>query len=233
MINTYSELDPDIILINSHGVPQEGSLKIHGYKVHKKNHTNTHTDGTAIAIKYNIKHKIYDDFISDAIAAEIETSTGKIIIATLYQPPTRQYIPIPDFTRIFRRNIPVYMLADLNANHPLLGYRTTNTKGRQIEYLIQNRTIRHIGPQFPTYIARNITSTPDIILSNNQTYHNMHITQGPLTTSDHIPIIFELSVNPILIPSPLRPKFKQANWDSFKEEIKENSETPQYQKTQH
>lgn len=190
-------------------------MKIYGYTIHRKKHTNTHTDGTAIAIKYNIKHKVFDDFISDTIAVEVETNTGNILIATLYQPPARQYIPIPDFNNIFGRNIPVYMVTDLNANHYTLGYRHINTKGRQLHQLIRNGMIKHIGPHFPTYIARNVTTTPDIILTNTRTYHNIHITQGPLTTSDHIPIICTLSTHPIQIPSPRRPCFKQANWDNF------------------
>lgn len=221
LTHTYNTLNADIILINSHGVPNNQSLKIYGYTVHKKNHTNTHTDGTAIAIKHNIKYKLYDDFLSDTLAVEIEASTGNILIATLYQPPARQFIPIPDFLKIFRRNIPVYMISDLNANHPVFSYRSTNTKGRQLHQLLQDRIIRHIGPHFPTYIARNITSTPDIVLTNTRTYHNIHITQGPLTTSDHIPIVCTLSLTPTQIPCLPRPSFKRANWDNFKDEVKQ------------
>lgn len=61
------------------------------------------------------------------------------------------------------------MLADLNANHSYLGYRRTNTSGRQLTTLIANRTIRHLGPHFPTYLAHNTATTPDVILSNNKT----------------------------------------------------------------
>lgn len=157
---------------------------------------------------------------------EIETSTGIIFIATLYQPPTRSYVPIPDFLRIFRRNTPTYMITDVNANHPVLGYRNFNTKGRQINKLIQDKIINHIGPHFPTYIARKTSTTPDIILTNMHTYHNIHIEQGPLTTSDHLPIICTLSIHPILQASLPRPSFKQANWESFTEEIKQKYNDP-------
>lgn len=154
-------------------------------------------DGTAIAIKHNIPHKIYDHFISDLLAIETDTSTGKIIIATLYQPPSRDFIPTPDFIELFRRNIPVYMAADLNANHPAFGYYSTNTKGRQIYTLMQNRLMQHIGPHFPTFYTQRRGTNPDIVLTNFKTHHNINITQGPLTTSDHIPIIITLSASPI------------------------------------
>lgn len=218
--------NPDIILINSHGVPDDGTLKIPGFSVHRKNQTNTPSDGTAIAIKHSLNYKLYDDFISDTLAIEIETNTGKIMLATLYQPPTRQYIPIPDFTTIFRRNIPVYMLADLNANHPVLGYTHTNTKGRQIHRLLNNATIQHIGPHFPTFVSHTSATTPDIILTNNNTYHNTHIVQGPLTTSDHFPIIMTIATKPIPIPIPPRPSFKRADWNNFKQDLINRMQSP-------
>ncbi|KAK4325520.1 hypothetical protein Pmani_003868 [Petrolisthes manimaculis] len=120
------------------------------------------------------------------------------------------------------------MLADLNANHHFLGYRHTNTAGRQLYNLTLNRTIQHIGPHFPTYYSANSNTTPDIILTNFRTHHNTHTAPGPLTTSDHIPIIFTISASPIQIPSMPRPSFKQANWASFKTEISENINSTEF-----
>lgn len=148
------------------------------------------------------------------------------MLSTLYQPPTRNYIPIPDFTTIFRRNIPVYMLADLNANHPILGYNHTNTKGKQIQHLITQNTIQHLGPHFPTFHSHTSATTPDIILANHNIYHNINITQGPLTTSDHLPIIMTIATKPIPIPIPTRPDFKRANWDQFKQDLNDKLPNP-------
>ena len=215
LANTYRTLDLDIILINSHCLPDENNMKIFGYHLHKKNTLNSQSDGTAIAVRRNITYKLIDDFISDLLAIEITTSTGKIMIATLYQPPARNFLPIPDFTKLFRRNCPVYMLADLNANHPTLGYTHTNTKGRQINTLVQNRLIQHIGPDFPTFYTHRRGTTPDIVLTNYRTYHNTNFEPGPLTTSDHIPIIFTISTTPILIPVHPRPNYRKADWEKF------------------
>ena len=225
MIHAYKQLNADIILINSHGTPNNEPMKIHGYAVHRRNTTNSNTDGTAIAVKNTIQHRLIDDFISDTLAVQLETTTGKIILATLYQPPARNYIPTPDFIHLFRGNTPVYMIADLNANHPTLGYRHTNTKGRQLHHLIHNRTLQHIGPHFPTFISHRSATTPDIILTNYRTYHNTHIEQGPLTTSDHIPIIFTISTKPIQTPITPRPSYSQANWESFSEELTQSCST--------
>lgn len=219
LLNTYKVIDPDIILLNSHGLPDNETLRIPQYRVHRKNTSNTHTDGTAIAVKHNIPHKILDTFISDTLAVEIDTTTGKIIIATLYQPPARPYIPTPDFIQLFRRNTQVYMLADLNAKHPAFGYRRSNVAGRQLHNLILQHTLQHRGPHFPTYLAANTSTAPDIFLTNLKTYHNTHIEAGPLTTSDHLPIILTISASPIQVPAPPRPNYKQADWVKFKEEI--------------
>ena len=108
------------------------------------------------------------------------------------------------------------MIADLNANHTTLGYRQNNIKGKQINELIQRRIINHIGPNFPTFYAHNSATTPDIILTNYYTYHNTNITQGPITDSDHIPIILTISASPIQVSIPPRPHFQKANWDNFK-----------------
>ena len=203
-------------------MPDDSPIKIAGYTTHKKNTLNNRADGTAIAVRKNIEHKLLDSFVSDLLAIEVSTSTGKLIIATLYQPPARNFIPTPDFIKLFRRHTPVYMIADLNANHPLLGYQHINTKGRQIHKLIQNRTIQHTGPDFPTFYTQGRGTTPDIILTNYRTYHNTHATPGPLTTSDHIPIIFTISTSPILIPVTPRPDFRKADWDKFQNHINNN-----------
>lgn len=84
LTETYKTLNADVILINSHGVPEDIPLKIYGFTVYKRNHTNSPTDGTAIAVRHNITHRLLDDFISDTLAVEIDTATGKILIATLY-----------------------------------------------------------------------------------------------------------------------------------------------------
>lgn len=114
------------------------------------------------------------------------------------------------------------MIADLNANHPQLGYQHSNTKGRQINTMIQNRTIQHIGPEFPTFYTQGRGTTPDIILTNYRTHHNTHIRPGPITTSDHIPIIFKISSSPMLIPVSPRPNFNKADWAKFQTYVRNN-----------
>lgn len=130
LYNIYRQFNADIILVNIDGLKDSESLKIPVFTIARKSSTNCPSDGTAIAIIYNLEYKVYDDFISALLALEINTTTGKVIVATIYHPPSRPYVPTPDFIKLFRHNSPVYMVADLNANHPSLCYNHANTQGR-------------------------------------------------------------------------------------------------------
>ena len=119
--------------------------------------------------------------------------------------------------RLFTLNHPVYLLGDLNAKHPCIGTRNTNITGTGINMLINRFNIQHIGPDFPTFIKPNTATAPDIVLANNKIAHNHHITPGPITVSDHIPMILTITISPIQIPIKCRFAFQRANWERYKE----------------
>ena len=116
LVNTYKTIDPDIILINSHGMKDEEQIKIYGYTTYKINTSNELHDGSAILVKSNILHKIKDDFITDVLQITIETSIGPVNFATTYIPPRRLFFPYPDFHSLASNNQPTYILADLKQN---------------------------------------------------------------------------------------------------------------------
>lgn len=61
---------------------------------------------------------------------------------------------------------------------------------------LENGKLKHLGSDFSTYIA-STAHTTDIILSNNKIDHNHTIKGGPVTPSDHIPIIFTVTATAI------------------------------------
>ena len=214
--NTFRHIDPDVILLNSHGLKQDTPLKIPGYRIHQQNISDELHDGVAIAVKCHIRHKVEDDFLSETLAIEIDTSDGPLTIATTYLPPRRPYIPHPDFLRLFRRQTPVLLAGDLNARHTSLGHTTTNQVGRDLLDYTRHQTALHIGPNFPTFFSANSTTSPDIVLINRTNFFNHYISPGPLTTSDHIPIIIDISTSPILTPTAPRPHYRSTDWEAFK-----------------
>lgn len=52
-----------------------------------------------------------------------------------------------------------------------------------------------------------------MILSNNKIYHNINIEQGPVTQSDHLPIICTITTEAITSIAPPRYKYSHANWE--------------------
>lgn len=226
LINTYAHINPDVILINSHGLPNHQSIKIPGYTTYQANRTGELHAGVAIAVKRTLQHKIHDDFhFSDTLSIKLMTNLGAINIGTSYIPPREGCIMFPDIYKLLNTPEPMYILADLNGRHTSLGHTNTNIVGRNIMKIISTLGAQHIGPNFPTFIGHSALTTPDIILTNGKTYHNTHATQGPLTSSDHLPIIFTISTTPITIPCPQRLNKRKADWDMFQNII--NAELPE------
>ena len=81
--------------------------------------------------------------------------------------------------------------------------------------LLQRGKIKHLGPHFPTFIGHRSLTRPDIILTNTRAFHNYYIQQGPLTGSDHLPVIFTLSTSPIQVNIPPRLNTQAANWEEY------------------
>lgn len=81
--------------------------------------------------------------------------------------------------------------------------------------------ICHLGPHFPTFLARNNITCPDKIFCKNKAFLNYQKTPGPLTPSDHIPIIMKISANPIQLPTSKRLNMKKANWEKFRKTLEE------------
>ena len=222
LTQTYADINPDILLINSHGLKDEETLKIHGYTTYQKNSSNELHDGSAILIKTNIKHRVTENFLTDILFITIETNIGPVNIATTYLPPRRPYLPIPDFHQLASHTFPTYIIGDLNAKHQIFGDNYCNTVGRGLKMLIDNNKLKHLGPDFPTLITQNTNTTPDIILSNTKTYHNHIIEAGPVTISDHLPLILTITAKAIKIPSTPKFNYSKANWEKFKDSVQNN-----------
>ena len=193
LLNEYHSINPDIILINEHGLINNENIKIPGYSCYTRNNYNEIHDGIAILVKTQLKYTIKDEFIYNILEIIIETSLGKVSIATTYLPPRRNFLPFPDIHRLASNNHPTYIIGDFNAHSRLLGGTKENVVGRSLNRFLSTGKLIHLGPTFNTFHNVQGSSTPDIVLANNKTYHNINITQGPLTSSDHTPIILTVT----------------------------------------
>ena len=219
LYNIYRHINADIILLNHTGTTNNENIHIQHYTTYTKNPTNSQFRGTAIAIKNTIQHKLIDDFSTDLIAIQINTRQGPIKIATDYIGPNAAYLNYIDYNTLIRTQTPVYIMGDLNARHRTLGNSNCNNIGKSLHTLITEKKLKHIGPFFPTFINTRASTTPDIVLGNNKIFHNIHLTPGPNTPSDHIPIIAKISANPIQIPIRPRLQYSNANWNQYKTDL--------------
>ena len=217
LTNIYNDIDPDIILLNETSVLQNERLTIFNYNIYRTNHSDERHSGAAIAIRRNLTAKVDDDFYQDFLTATLETAQGPVTIATGYIPPRLNYINTADLYKIFNRRHPVYLLADLNAYHRHFDYTADSIRGKQIVTMIGTHDIQYLGPHFKTRITGQTRRSPDIVLANDRAYLNIHLKPGPLTPSDHSPIIAKLSYDPIQIPINRRFQFSKTNWTEYKD----------------
>ena len=210
--NYYNREQPDVILINDIGT--NSNVKIFNYNVHVKNFQNEQYAGVAIAVRKDIRYQILDDFIDDILGIRILTLRGPINILTHYSPPRRNYLPLGELNRKLQSNEAVYLIGDLNAHHPIFGYRYTDLKGQEINNSINRNIVSHLGPEFLTLVATK--TKPDVVLGNRHAFYNIAITEGEITTSDHLPIIITLSTKAIIKDFVKRNKSKNADWDKYK-----------------
>ena len=128
---------------------------------------------------------------------------------------------------LFRQNHPVYYLGNLDVRCRDLGSSSDNIMGKQVKNFINNRIVKHDGPFFPTFITNRSKTTPDIILKNNEAFHNTFAEIGPLTSSDHIPVIYKISTSPIMTEIPPRLNYKIANWEKYNNMLQHHPILPQ------
>ena len=216
--------EPDVLLLNSTCTNKK--IKQFGYTSRQSEHE-PH-EGVAILVKSNIKHEfITNHTFKHFMSVKIHTQHGEILVCTTYSRPNT-IIPYHDLNNTFNNtHIPTFLLADLNAKHTAFQHNHQNAHGQQLHTLVTRKNLHHLGPFFPTTYGSQGGSTPDIIIANTlalQFQH--HITPGPLSGSDHIPITLHISNNPILIPTQEpRYQYKNADWESFSQTLAEQNYT--------
>ena len=213
----YKEYSPDLILLNDIG---KNYPKIVDYYVYCANPMKERHAGAAIAVKNRLKHQRIEGFDSDLVAVRVYTSHGPIVVATAYIPPRRN-LDFGDFHRLFGLPDPIYLLGDLNAIHYTFGYAHCNNLGLQVNSFFERKELQHLGPHFKTRYTGKTATSPDIVLASKNAHLNTLCLEGPPTSSDHIPIIFKVSVNPLAIRIPRRRQYRKADWDKFREKLGE------------
>ena len=91
-----------------------------------------------------------------------------------------------------------------------------------LEELIRRNMLTYLGPELKTFIALAHATSPDIALGNRFAHLNIIIQQGPITTSDHLPMYIRLATKPIATRRPKTWKIHKADWDKFSNYLNTN-----------
>ncbi|CAF3788437.1 unnamed protein product [Rotaria sp. Silwood1] len=179
-----------------------------------------------LAIRNNIKcyeklNKTVEG--NEAVAVQIETSFGHLLIASIYVPPNIK-LHHELFEQIYDLNNDCLILGDLNASLQCMGSKKTNAKGLQLQQVLYEGYLQCIDNVITTYIRNNYEEKIDWILANQPTitFINNVETQAPFgLKEDHKPLTFNLNMSAELKPQSPRISFnfKLANWQFYRNKL--------------
>ena len=156
LVEIYRTVDPDVILINSHGLRNDEDLKIPGYRVMQHSQTQEVADGAAIAFRSNLRIKKLSIGSTGLLKIEIPTEYDSVVIATHYLPPRCQDALMTDVLQdVANSHQPYYFVGDLNASARVLRDSRTNDRGRVLAAYVQNQRVEHITTDFNTFFGPN------------------------------------------------------------------------------
>lgn len=216
----------DIILISEAHLTLNSSFKLPGYITYHCDHPsgNAHA-GSAIIIQSNLKHSILPSYQSNSIqATNIKIILNHIptTISSAYFPPQAKLNSneLTNFLLSIGNN---YLIGgDFNCKHTSWGSRITNTRGRILHNVIQNKNLKFLSPPNPTYWPTHQNRQPDILdffITNLPNHINRNISNLSDLSSDHTPVLLSLNDHvtlkttyPTLTPGKI-------NWQIFSESV--------------
>lgn len=224
LLTEMCNYNPDILLINETGNDPAFRIKMQGYTTIEKSEGKF--SGVAILIKHSLSYENVITADMETLAIKLLTTFGPIIISTAYTPPRRMSLPTTSLNKLFGYNLPILFIGDLNAHHPDLDNvtihnRCPDNKGKQLHTIMLKHNMSCIGPFFNTFITKNAKGKPDIILINDLfQIFNHKIIPGANIGSDHIPIVFNFQVKPILTLKEPKLQIKSLNVQNFKTQLR-------------
>ena len=177
-----------------------------------------------IAIKEHWKcREIYNTTLekNEVLAIEINSKQlNSILIASIYIPPTAK-MNSKIFHSLLQMNNNCLIVGDLNAALYQKGSRKTNSKGKQLQDLLNEGIFNCVDDVMSTYERNDYEEKIDWILANQPLFSfitnvETHPPMGLL--SGHKPITFELSIGAEQKPKSPRTSFnfKAANWTKYR-----------------
>ena len=190
--------------------------------------------GSVLLIATNVRHRDVWSCTTGrhrCTAAIVElTALGgvEVSVASLYAPPNPPAPPLdPDLLDQCMGKAPrAIIIGDLNARHPTLGCKGTNSNGTALrDYLEVRQHVLLNDPSQPTFF-HTAGATPDTIdwavASPIFATHRTICHTGPDVGSDHLPLLLSYPrehTNRRSQPPIPRWRLRDANWEEFEREL--------------
>lgn len=201
----------DIALIRETSIKAKYPIKISNYKIYCMDNpvrprcpTNS---GTAILVHRQIVHsKIFPNTKLNSTSIEILTNQDRIRISVVYKRP-QDPLDIDDLATLTNGCDWFVVAGDLNAKHPLWNSRATNPTVLVLYRHVQQTDYIVYAPCTPTHFPEHSGHRPDVldIAMVKLPHHYTEVLNLNELSSDHNPILLNISDSTISSTSPLLP----------------------------
>lgn len=171
-------------------------------------------------IKYHEIEKSNLEYIQ-ATSVVVEDWQGILTISAIYCPP-KHAIKEDDFTKFFNTLSSRFIAAnDYNAKHPWWGSRlsTPTPRGKQLYQAIQKNKLYVLSTGEPTYWPTDPHKIPDLLdfcVIKGISQHYLDIKSSLDLSSDHTPLIANVSSSVIVKHAPPTLHTRKTNWDTYR-----------------
>jgi len=213
-----SSIKLDIILIGETHLKPNLTLKIPNYFTYRNDlpsrpGSKAH-GGTAILIHRNIIHQsIQTNTKLQSTSILIKINNESLLVSSVYKSSSATLDP-SDLDLLINSADNFIIAGDLNSKHPFWNSRKTNCAGTVLYNHLQQNNYSIIAPDTPTHFPNSNKYRPDVLdIAIVRTSLLIQITNLNELSSDHNPILLELSDSPIKTspPSPIL----SINWKKF------------------
>ena len=193
---------------------------LHGYTVEREDRVSGRGGGLATFIRTGVPYtRLPNPTLLEILVTRVKLQSGHVTIVNTYHAPNSG-LQEDDYRKIFQTfDHDVIVLGDLNAYSALFGARTTDTRGRLIEELVDKFGMVVLNTGIGTYVRRtgelshlDVTiATPNIAKVAN--WDVLNDTMG----SDHFPVITTLR-DAATFEETSTPKwsYRRADWNGYR-----------------
>jgi len=214
----------DIALISeTHCTEQYSLSQSHNFRVFNAVHPSGKAQGGAtVYVRKGISFTLDSTYSTEKIqlcAVRVPMGHAQISVAAAYCTPSL-CTKATDFDLAFQKLSSTWIVGgDFNAKNPLWGSRTTTTRGRELAKIVYQRNLEVISNGEPTYWPSDPRRIPDVIdffVAQNIDRACCKVTTLADLSSDHVPVILNLSARPL--PLAITPSLvnRHTDWELFR-----------------